>query len=60
MLDTQGDALALGVDGQDNRLDFIALLVVAYRFFASLVPADVGQVYQTVDIAFQANENAGK
>src|SRR5690606_11061035 len=57
LLDTQGDALTLRIDGQDNCLDLVALLVVANGFFAGLIPGDVGQMYQTVDIAIQADED---
>ena len=37
---------------------FLSLfLVVANRFFASLVPADIAEVNQTVDVARQTNED---
>src|SRR5690606_19686210 len=42
LLDTQGNALALRVDSQHNGFQLVAFLVLAYSFFASFVPGDVG------------------
>src|SRR5690606_16383330 len=58
LLDAQRDALALGVDRQDDRLDLVTLLEVAHRLFAGNVPGQVGQVHQAVDAAGQADEHA--
>src|SRR5690606_3900575 len=58
LLDTQGDTLFLGVDGQDHGFDFVALLVVADGFFAGLAPGQIGQVNQAVDAAGQTHEHA--
>src|SRR5690554_983285 len=58
LLDTQGDALTLRINGQDDGFQLVALLEAAYGFFASLVPGDVGQVNQTVDAAIQTDEDA--
>src|SRR5690606_31380264 len=58
LLDAERNALALRVDGQDDGLDLVALLVLAYGLFTRFVPGDVGQVNQTIDAAFQANEDA--
>src|SRR5690606_34819508 len=58
LLDAQGDALFLGVDGQHNGFDLVALLVVANGFFAGFAPGQVGQVNQAVDTARQTNEHA--
>src|SRR3954462_5580075 len=58
LLDAQGDALAVHVHAQHDRLDFLALLVVANRGFAGFVPRDVGQVHQAVDAGRQADEHA--
>src|SRR5690606_33280229 len=57
LLDTQGNALALRVDSQHNGFQLVAFLVLAYSFFASFVPGDVGQVNQTIDAAFQTDED---
>src|SRR5690606_22743556 len=57
LLDAQGDALTLGADGQDDCLDLVAFLERTYCFFARLVPGDVGQVNQTIDVAFQTDED---
>jgi len=57
LLDTEGNALALRIDGENNRFDLVALFVLAHRLFAGLVPGDVGQVNQAVDAAFQADED---
>ncbi len=58
LLDAERDALALGVDRDDDRLDRLALLVAAHGFFAGDVPGEVGQVHQAVDAAGQADEQA--
>src|SRR5690606_26909152 len=49
--------LALGIDGQDNCLDLVAFLERTYRFFAWLIPGNVGQVNQTIDVAFETDED---
>src|SRR5690606_10941834 len=43
---------------QDHRLDLLALGVAAYRYFTRLVPGDVGEVYQPVNAALEADEDA--
>src|SRR5690606_21588398 len=58
LLHAEADALALRVDRQDNGLEGVALLVVADDFLGVGVPADVRQVHQAVDAAFQADEDA--
>src|SRR5690606_35562434 len=58
LLDAERDALALGVDGEDDRLDLVALLVVAHRLFARPAPGEIRQVNQPVDAAFEADEDA--
>src|SRR5690606_35249029 len=58
LLDTQADALALRVHRQHHGLDGVALLVVADDLLGVGVPADVGQVHEAVDTAFQADEDA--
>src|SRR5690606_10137062 len=58
LLHAQGDALPLGVDGQDNGFQLVALLEVAHHFLAVLVPGQVGEVDEAVDAALEANENA--
>src|SRR5690606_6971072 len=58
LLDAQRDALFVGVDGEHDGVDFIALLEVAHGFFASFAPGEVGQVHQTIDAARQAHEHA--
>ena len=57
MLDTQGDALTLRVDRQNNGFCFVAFLEVANGFFACFCPGDIGQVNQTVDTAFKADKD---
>src|SRR5690606_26248915 len=57
LLDTQGDALTLRIDGQDDGFQLVALLEAANGFFTRLVPGDVGQVNQTVDAAVQTDED---
>src|SRR5690606_38356037 len=57
LLDAQGDALTLWINRQDNGFNFVALLVFTNSFFASLVPADVRQVNQTIDATVQADED---
>src|SRR6185437_8718226 len=58
LLDTQADALALRIDRQHHGFQLLALLVVAHRLFPGLIPGDVRQVHQAVDVARQADENA--
>src|SRR6478672_10510114 len=58
LLDAQADALAFRIDRQHDRFQRVALLVVAGDVLAGRVPADVGQVDQTVDAAVQADEDA--
>src|SRR5690606_17454556 len=58
LLHAQADALALRVDREHDRLDGVALLVVADHVLAGGVAADVGQVHKAVDAAFQADEDA--
>src|SRR5690606_41005951 len=57
LLDTQGDALALGVNGQDDSFQLVTFLEATHGFFADFVPGDVGQVNQTVDAAVQTDED---
>src|SRR6201991_3725580 len=57
LLDAEGDALALRIDGQDHGLDFVALLEVENEVFTRCLPRDVGQVDETVDAAFQTDED---
>src|SRR4029077_4266761 len=58
LLDAERYALALRIDRQHHRLDLLALLVVAHRLFAGLIPGDVREVHEPVDIAGQADEDA--
>src|SRR5690606_18880349 len=58
LLDAQGDALFLGVDGQNHGIDLVALLEVANGLFARLAPGKVGKVHQTIDAAGQTDEHA--
>src|SRR5579863_1350997 len=58
LLDAERDALALRIDRQHHRLDLLGLLVVAHRLLARLVPGDVREVHQAVDVAGQADEDA--
>src|SRR2546429_1681569 len=58
LFDAERDALALRVDRQHHGLELLALLVVAHRLFARLVPGDIRQVHQPVDVALQTYENA--
>src|SRR5690606_26733337 len=58
LLDAQGNALALHVDGQHDGFHFLALLEVAHGGFAGFVPGEVGQVHQTVDTGSQTDEHA--
>src|SRR5690554_3101150 len=57
LLDTQRDALALGVDREDDGFRFVALLEAAYGFFTGLGPGEVGEVNQTVDTSFQTDKD---
>ncbi len=58
LLDAQRDALAVDVDGQHDRFDFLALLVVANGGFAGFVPREVREVNQAVDAGSQTHEHA--
>ncbi len=58
LLDAERDALALRIDRQHHGLDLLGLLVVAHRLLARLVPGDVREVHQAVDVARQADEDA--
>src|SRR5690606_6915189 len=57
LLDAQGDALALRINGEDDGFQLVALLEATHGFFAGFVPRDVGQVNQAVDAAVQADED---
>ena len=58
LLDAERDALLVDVDVEDLDLDLVALLVVADRLVAGLVPRQVGQMHHAVDVAGQADEQA--
>ncbi len=58
LLDAQRNALALDVDGNDHRFDFVTLLVIAHRLFAGNAPGKIGQVNQAVDATRQADEDS--
>src|SRR5690606_18227837 len=58
LLDAQGNAFLVGIDGQHHGVDLVALPVVAHGVFAGLAPGKVGQVDQAVDAAGQADEHA--
>src|SRR5450759_258297 len=58
LLDAERNALPFRVDCQHHGLELLALLVVAYRLFARLIPGNIGQVHKAVDVALQADENA--
>src|SRR5213596_2276130 len=49
---------ALRVDRQHHGLDLLALLVVADRLLAGLIPGDVRQVHEAVDVAGEPDEDA--
>src|SRR5579875_302764 len=57
LLDAERDALALRIEREHHRLDLLSLLEVAHGLLAGLIPGDVGQVNQAVDVAGQSNEN---
>src|SRR5690606_26328935 len=57
LLDTQGDALTLRINGQDDVFKLVALHEATYGLVASLVRRDVGQMNQTVDAANQTAED---
>src|SRR5690606_6083294 len=57
LLDTQRNALALWINGQYHGFQLVAFLVLAYGFFASFVPGNIGQVNQAVDAAVQTDED---
>src|SRR5690606_35083201 len=58
LLDAQGDALLVGVDGQNHGVDLVALLEVANGFLAGVAPGKIGQMHQAVDAAGQADKHA--
>ena len=58
LLDAERDALLVHVDVEDLDLDLVALLVVADRLVAGLVPRQVAQMHHAVDVAGQADEQA--
>src|SRR5688572_15783757 len=51
LLDAERDALALRIDGQHHGLDLLGFLEIAHGLLAGHVPADVGEVHETVDAA---------
>src|SRR6056297_392236 len=58
LLDAKGDPFALGVDGQHHGFHFLTLAVITHHVLAGLVPGDVGQMHEPVDIAFETDEDA--
>src|SRR4029079_7110294 len=58
LLDTQRNALLDGVDVEHLDLDDVALLEVADRLLAGLVPRQVRKMDHAVDVAGQADEQA--
>ena len=58
LLDAEADAFAIGIDGENNGFDFVALLVLADSFFVRFVPGEVGEVNKAVNAAGQADEDA--
>src|SRR5579862_6415158 len=58
LLDAERDALALRIDRQHHGFQLLALLVVAHRLLAGLIPGDVREVHQAVNVAGQTDEDA--
>ena len=58
LLQAEGDALPVGVNGHDDRLDLVPLGEAPHRHIAGLVEGDVGQVHQAVNAAGQRDEDA--
>src|SRR5579862_1548208 len=58
LFDAERDTLTLRVDREHHCLELLGLLVVAHRLLARLIPGDVGEVHQSVDVARKADENA--
>src|SRR5690606_37826332 len=58
LLDAQRNALALRIDRQHDGFDVVAFLDVAHEIFAGCRPGNVGQMDETVDTAFEADEDA--
>src|SRR5690606_6234121 len=56
--DAQADLLLLVVDGEDDRLDLVALAVEVGRVVDALRPAEVRLVDHAVDALFDADEHA--
>src|SRR5262249_47166578 len=57
LFNAEGDPLALRIDRQHHGFQLLPLLVVAHRFLARLVPGDVREVHQAVDVARQPDED---
>src|SRR5690606_10067229 len=57
LLDAQGDALALRVDGQNHCLDLVTFLEFTHSFFAGLVPRNVRQVNQAINTTIEADKD---
>ena len=57
LLNTEGDTFTFHVDRENNCFEFFALLVLANGFFTGFCPGQVGEVNETVDAAFKADEN---
>src|SRR5262245_15832258 len=58
LLDAEGNPFALRIDREHDRLELLALLVVAHGLFAGHIPREVGQVHEAVDAARQPDEHA--
>src|SRR5690606_34064311 len=58
LLHAERDSLALGIDREHDRLELLALLVVAHRLLAGHVPGEIGEMDETVDAARQPDEDA--
>ncbi|BBG29707.1 predicted membrane protein [Zymobacter palmae] len=57
LFDAERDTFAFRIDRQDDGFSFVTFAVFANCFFTSFRPRDVRQVNQTVDAAFQTDED---
>src|SRR5262249_19211061 len=58
LLDTEADALLLGVRLEYHGFGGVALLVVLERLFAGLGPVEIRQVHHAIDPAIEPDEQA--
>jgi len=57
LLQTKRDSFSFCVNGQNRRFNFITFSESSNGGFTRLVPGNIRQVYQSIDVAVEANKD---